>query len=92
MTYKIAVRFDLPTEQDYVWSSRVHRILNFSEDLFRQFRDGDLASHEIQDHATSTLIVDVRSKAKVRRVAATIENMLDADFPDGIASVEIIRT
>lgn len=90
MPYRIVVHFDLPAEKcSEIWLDRMHRILNFSEDLLCRFRDGDLASHQVQDNPTSKLVVDVRSHSKVRRAAAVVDEMLRRHFPDGIGRLEI---
>lgn len=89
MVHRVVIDFDLGETGSDVWRQRAHRVLNFSEDLFRIFRDGDLATHEVQSVATSRLVVQVRSASKVRRTAELVDKMLLEHFSDGIGSKRV---
>jgi len=89
MPYRVVIDFDIAPQSTRLWATQNHRIHNLSEELYRAFRDGKLARHDVVDHATSRLVVAVKSKAKVRSVHAIVEKMLEEHFPDKLGAVRV---
>ncbi|WP_033838444.1 hypothetical protein [Mesorhizobium loti] len=67
------------------------KIWIFAEDLYRALRSKELASLSLDDvdRVASRLVIPIRSKRKVRRVATVIEQLLDAHFLAQCATLSV---
>jgi hypothetical protein len=78
MGFQIVIDFELPVDTLARWDI-AHRIRNFGEDLYREFRGSTLAEFDLAeaDKATDQLCVRTIKSRKVRTVAAIITKMLE---------------
>ncbi|CDX28690.1 hypothetical protein MPL3356_80439 [Mesorhizobium plurifarium] len=67
------------------------RIWIFAEDLYRALRSNELASLTLDevDRVSSQLIIPIRSKRRVHRTAAVIEQVLEQHFLTQIARLSV---
>ncbi|HEV2185745.1 MAG TPA: hypothetical protein VGR70_00960 [Stellaceae bacterium] len=79
MAREIVIDFDFRADQPA--GGEIHRIRNFL-DLFRACGEDGWASMPLQqvDQATNQLHVAVRSKRRVRKIAALINDLLEKHF------------
>jgi hypothetical protein len=88
MTRAILIEFDTkPDENDLNF-----KIWIFAEDLYRALKSHELASLSLDevDRVSSRLIVPVRSKRRVRRTSAAIEQLLQTHFLAPFARLSVI--
>jgi hypothetical protein len=78
VTLQIVIDFRLPTES-FARNQIVHRIGNFGEDLYGEFKQSDLANIDLAevDRATDQLCVRAVKSRKVRIVTTIITKMLE---------------
>jgi len=83
------IRIDFETTPDD--ADLNFKIWIFAEDLYRALRSNELASLSLQDvdRVRSQLIIPVRSKRKVRRATAVIEQVLEVHFLTQCATLSV---
>jgi hypothetical protein len=85
MARQLLIDFDLPALiKDR--NDLIHRVRNFSEELFHACKEDGWASVSLQeiDRATNQLCVTVRSARRVRRISSMIDKLLDSH---GLAAI-----
>lgn len=87
MARHIVIDFDTTAED----SDLNFKIWIFAEDVYRAFRSNELASLSLADvdRVSSQLIIPVRSKRRVRRAVAVIEQVLEEHFLAEVARLSI---
>jgi hypothetical protein len=87
MRWRITIHF--PSDNPGQRTERVHRVRNFSEALYSEFRDsplGDVSPDE-GDHAIDTLFVHHVHKRDLRRTLKRLTELAAAHFPDMTAVI-----
>jgi hypothetical protein len=71
--------------------SHMPRLRDFGEDLWRMFRSGDevLIDLDKVDRADERFSLIIKHNRRFRRILGEIEDLMEEQFPDRIASIAI---